>query len=315
MYLFVLFLIIIVTSLYLNGEFLENFFWPRGSKFNVYNQINLIEFLTQQKTREKNYDHPPVEFKEFGRSIYGEIIDGNSAKLYYSCPVIGHIENEFVLTMDVTTVSDAVNKFGTTTDCLEREGDRCRIVVESGLDYLLKNLNKDGFKFDGSNFHVDYNYLAHHSGPVSKQIAEEILTILQSNGKDSYENRVVAATNFVQFIPYGQPEFDKGKDVYFGIAIPYESIILSFSDCDSKSLLLASILIHLIDYRNIIFIGCITGGPHMILGIAGLSFEGYKYTYGDKVYLLVETTVPHDIENHEHGNIEITRVYPIKNQA
>jgi hypothetical protein len=132
---------------------------------------------------------------------------------------------------------------------------------------------------------------------------------LYKNNLDSYVNRIIAALNFVQFIPYGVPDFDD-KYVYFGLALPQESVAISFSDCDSKSTLLAGILKNLIDVENIILVTCMfDGGAHMILGISDLPFEGPSVNYKGKDYFLVETTTPIPLEHHDtlakYSNLKI----------
>jgi hypothetical protein len=315
---YVLFVIIILLSVnfFINDRIFKSLFGFNRPAYNQKEQLKLIEFLTQQKNREKNYENPPKEYNDYGRLITGEIIDDTTAILCYKYPLINNIENEFSVYADVKKVSEAVDKFGAPSKYLKRDGDRYNFTPNSDYSALSHAFNKDGFFLNANTMGVDYNYLLHHHGPLGKQIADDILKQLQNHGLDYTENRVISACNFVQFIPYGQPEFDKGKDVYFGLSIPYESIILSFCDCDSKSLLLASILYHLIDYKDIIFVGCdIKEGAHMILGVAGLNLDGLKYRYNGREYMLIETTVPHNIEEMEYDYIKITDIYPVKATA
>jgi hypothetical protein len=313
--LYVIFLTLAVNFFINHGLFFSLFGLSRPIYDQKY-QLKLIEFLTQQKTREKNYENPPNEYKDHGRLITGEIIDETSAVLYYNYPLVGNIENDFIFYADVKTVSQAVDKFGGSSKYLYKDGDNYKFHPTSDMAGMINAFNKDGFFMNQQKMGIDYNYLLHHSGPIGKQIADDILKQLQNLGLDNRENRVISACNFVQFIPYGQPEFDKGKDIYFGLSIPYESLILSFCDCDSKSLLLATILFHLIDYNDIIFVGCdLPEGAHMILGVSGLNLNGLKYRYKGIEYMLIETTVPHNIEELEYDNIKITDIYPVKSLA
>jgi hypothetical protein len=122
---------------------------------------------------------------------------------------------------------------------------------------------------------------------------------LVSNNQDNYFNRVQASLNFVQFLPYGLPEFDTDEWYYFGISTPPESFILGYSDCDSKSVFFASILSQLIPIENIILVTCTvnsgneaSNGEHMMVAVSDLGIEGESLTFKDKKYLLLETTRP-----------------------
>jgi hypothetical protein len=175
---------------------------------------------------------------------------------------------------------------------------------------LKEQLNNNGFYFNNNgDWGLDYKYLLSISAEINTSIARFLANELYKNNLDSYVNRIIAALNFVQFIPYGVPDFDD-KHVYFGLALPQESVAISFSDCDSKSTLLAGILKNLIDVENIILVTCIyDGGPHMILGISDLPFEGPSVNYKGKDYFLVETTTPIPLEHHDtlskYSNLKI----------
>jgi hypothetical protein len=120
--------------------------------------------------------------------------------------------------------------------------------------------------------------------------------------------------NFVQFIPYGVPEFDHDQDIYWGLALPHESLAISYSDCDSKSVLFATILVHLIRPENIIMVGCVMKdmGAHMIAGVAGFNYPGEYVSHNGKDFLLIETTTPHPLEAQPVGIYENIEVIPVK---
>jgi hypothetical protein len=133
---------------------------------------------------------------------------------------------------------------------------------------------------------------------------------LQNQNCDSYVNRVRAALNFVQYIPYGQPDFDAGEYSYFEISLPHETIAISYADCDSKSILFASILKSLIKLENIVLVDCNSQGvAHMIVGVSNLPFSGQWTDYKGKNYLLLETTTPISLESHaqmtNYSDIEV----------
>jgi hypothetical protein len=303
--------LILLVSLYLNGNFLQEFFSPAPPKFAPDKQIALMEFLAQHSHREKNYAFPPNEYQVFGRAVEGKIA-GDVGEILYTFPLVDHHEVEFSCTLAPAEVSYVIDQFGASSDCLRQvEKDRYQVNPSASPEYLKRELNKGGFRLDEGGLEVDYNRLAQWSAGFGKTIADLILAELQNVGKDTYQNRVSAATNFVQFIPYGQPHFDKGKDVYMGVGLPHESVVLSYSDCDSKSLLLASILVNLISYENIVFALCITSGPHMILGVAGMPNPNNRVKYGDKQYVMIETTVPMGLDEPFLDNVQFTKFIPL----
>jgi hypothetical protein len=148
-------------------------------------------------------------------------------------------------------------------------------------------------------FGVDYKKIVYSYIPFTKPISKLIFDQLTELCEDNYFNRVQAALNFVQFLPYGLPEFDTADWYYFGIATPPESFILGYSDCDSKSIFFAAILSELIPLENIILIHCTvnssnvaSSGEHMMVAVSELQILGETVAHNDKNYLLLETTTP-----------------------
>ena len=308
--------LLLLVSLYLNGDFLSDFLRPQRSGLNINRQTELIEFLTQHKKREKNYANPPEEFKEFGRAVQGEIT-GDVGVVRYVFPLVGHHEVEFSCTLTPQEVSQEVDAFGATSDCVVKKSeDTLGVNTQAGAEYLRRELPKGGFTYGDEPFGIDYNYLVRKTGSIGKAIAATILRELQQRSLDSRENRVRAAANFVQFIPYGQPNFDTEHHMYLGMAVPHESVVLSFSDCDSKSVLLAAILVHLVDYRDLVLVHCTSGGEHMILGVAGMEMIACnQVSYNGRRHLLIETTTPVGLDHPFVDNIVIHQYYPLKETA
>ncbi len=231
-----------------------------SNSFDFDQQHSLIEFLTQHKTVSKNYSSLPQQFISHGKwNVYGEI-NGDVATLNYTFPLINKDEHEYVTNLHPKDVSSTVSSF-----------------VHSG----------SGFP--------NHKQIVLQSQELGKEISDSILKALQLKNNDTYFNRVQAALNFVQYIPYGIPDFDTNTHSYGGVSMPHESIILSYSDCDSKSMLFSSIIMNLISRENIVMIICNLSSDtgHMVVGVSGLDHQnGVAVEYNNKSFLVLETTAP-----------------------
>jgi len=263
---------------------------------------SLIEYLAQHSEKPKNYRREPNEPVFNGYFLNGSK-NNDSVNFEYKFPLLNKKESTIRLIFNPVNFSNTIDKFGVHNSCFASRDENTYVITSDNLNYLLDNMNRDGFFFkieNGSyNFGVDYNQLVDISAELGTQIAGFILKELQSQNADSYINRVRATLNFVQYIPYGQPNFDAEDYGYFGISLPHESIAISYSDCDSKSILFACILKALIKIENIILVNCTTsGGGHMIVGVSNLPFSGQMVDFNGKRYILLETTTPTSLEEH-----------------
>jgi len=296
-------LILIITVIIINSNFSLNL-TPKQE-----DNLLFIEYLAQFSSKQRNYRKSVENYQSFGYFVNGEIKDGYGM-VTYKFPLIEKKESIFWLKFDPKIFSDTLSKFGVSRSFFSEINSKGYHISESDENLLKEQLNNNGFYFNNNgDWGLDYKYLLSISAEINTSIARFLANELYKNNLDSYVNRIIAALNFVQFIPYGVPDFDN-KYVYFGLALPQESVAISFSDCDSKSTLLAGILKNLIDVENIILVTCISdGGPHMILGISDLPFEGPSVNYKGKDYFLVETTTPIPLEHHDtlskYSNLKI----------
>lgn len=279
---------------------------------NSFQNLTVVEHLTKYSSKTKNYRNVAEGYQNFGYSVNGNL-QGDEAVLEYRFPFIDSKDISFTIRLNAKNVSSVVSMFGAHHSCCSRT-DKDRFQLMSADDqFLKKHFNKDGFFYNHTvDWGVDYNHIIDISSEFCAKVAHQIVLELQRKNLDNYVNRVRAALNFVQFIPYGVPNFDAGEYTYFGVAIPEESIAISYSDCDSKSALLAGILKQMIAVQNIILVTCNAGEVrHMITGVSDLPFLGQKISYNGKAYLLLETTVPSSFEetsNHKFTNLEIIPV-------
>jgi len=276
--------------------------------------LHIIEHLTKYTSKKKNYRRSPQKMSSFGYVVQGQV-NGENAFMEYTFPLIDNKESKFTIKLNANNVSSVISQFGCHTSCLTKMGGDYYGLASEDPQYLLNNMNKDGFYFHAyteKGFGINYNYVIDISKDLSSRIAVFIADELTRLGKDSYENRVRAALNFVQFIPYGIPDFDEGEHVYLGLALPHESFAISYSDCDSKSALFAGILHHLISPENIILVGCTTEeGGHMIAGVSGLSFPGQYISFQSKEFLLIETTTPIPLEYQPTERFKDVQIIPV----
>ena len=304
------FILRIGAIIYVNSNFSLSAF---SNMIKVDDNLIIIEHLTKYSTKAKNYRKPPENFKSHGYKIKGKIV-GEDVSMKYVFPLINTTESTFTVQLNSRNVSTTVSSYGTSLKCFGPADKDSYELKSKSVEFLKREMNKDGFYFDSPyNFGIDYNHVIEISKDLSSQIAYFIVQELQSKSRDNYLNRVKATLNFVQFIPYGVPDFDHEDDTYFGLAIPHESIGLSYSDCDSKSVFFGGILHHLIPPENIILVSCNTeGGAHMIVGVSDLPFNGQKVFYAGKNYLLLETTTPIPMEHHPNDKYNDLKVIQIK---
>ncbi len=290
---------ILIVIAYLSGFF--NQYKKPVLSYNTGN-MTLIEFLTQHKTKGKEYNRIPKGFSSYNKDLSGRIVN-DKAYFRYEYPLIKKLSGVFETTLVPTEISKQVDYYGLQN----------RLIIKSEAGYTLNtnntasdfslNMNKDGWYFNSfEDFGVDYKYLVNKYADFTIRISEQIQKDLLKNDSDSYFNRVQAALNFVQFIPYGRPEFDTNDWYYHEIGVPPESFILGYGDCDSKSIFFASILSNLIPRENVVLVRCLvksendrTNGAHMMAAVSDIGIEGEIVNLGTKTYLLLETTAPVEI--------------------
>ena len=197
-------------------------------------------------------------------------------------------------------------------------------------------IKKSFFKEEGNILYPDFNrMIPFYMGFTSPLYALTIKTL----GKDSTpRERVEFLLRFVQDIPYGIPPTHSNSKVISGILSPPQIFIEKWGDCDSKVLLISSILAHeprykilLVYLENhllmafegrphpkdsfIVFQGSKfiladpTGPAHLKLGNPGPDFNGnFK-----KIELLQITSSDRRIPHYVSRLIEVKKVEPSKN--
>ena len=289
---------IIILILYLSG-FFENY-QKVDLAYTKNNAEEIIDFLTKYKEKTKIYSNAPKNFASFNyqKPIGNILVD--KVQLSYSFPLVKSHKVIFDCFLYPADVSSQVDLFGLSNSLIVKNKDGFNLKDGIHEDEFSVKMNQYCCFFNSvSDFGIDYKKLVFSYTSFSKNISKFIYNELVSIGQDNYFNRVQAALNFVQFLPYGLPEFDTNEWYYFGISTPPESFVLGYSDCDSKSIFFASILAQLIPIENIVLVSCTvnsgnesSNGEHMMVAISDLGIDGECINFNDKRYLLLETTSP-----------------------
>lgn len=295
-YIYVLFILIVIS--YTTG-FFESY-KKNDLNYNLENSNSIIEFLTKYKSKTKIYSRPPGNYASFNSGLpYGQIIE-DKVQFKYEFPLIHSKKAVFDCYLLPQEISSQVDLFGLDHRLIIKNENGFRLNGNLPLSEFSSKMNQYCWFFNSAeDWGVDYKKLIYSYTTFTRPISQLIFKELNTYNEDSYFNRVQAALNFVQFLPYGLPEFDTNEWYYFGISTPPESFILGYSDCDSKSIFFAAILAELIPIENLILINCTvnsgnesSNGQHMMVAVSDLGINGESINYNGKSYLLLETTTP-----------------------
>jgi hypothetical protein len=144
-------------------------------------------------------------------------------------------------------------------------------------------IKKSFFKEEGAVLYPDFNrMIPFYMGFTSPLYALTIKTL----GKDSTpRERVGFLLRFVQDIPYGIPPTHSNSKVISGILSPPQIFIEKWGDCDSKVLLISSILAHELRYKILL----VYLEKHLLMAFEGrphpndsfIVFKGSKFILAD----------------------------------
>jgi hypothetical protein len=313
MHITILFFFIVFSIAYLSG-FFEGY-RKANLSYNLNGNVALIEFLTQHKIKNKNYNRTPKEFSSYNKLLVGKKIN-NNAFFRYEYPLIEYHTGVFETTYSSVEISQYVDYYGLQDHLIIKTKDGYRLNSSISENEFMNKMNKDGWYFNSiGDAGVDYKYLVKKYSGFASSIAKQIYTGLVKVGKDTYFNRVQAALNFVQFIPYGRPDLDAHGWYYHEIGVPPEVFIMGYGDCDSKSVFFASILVNLIPLENIVLVECLvksgnesTNGAHMMAAVSNLAISGESITFENNEYLLLETTTPIAIGKFDWESFQATSI-------
>ena len=244
-------------SYFINSNFMffKNFHQPKGQ----------IEKLTPSKYQKTPLTRQSVEIT---KKTY-------SFKYKFSSPSNEWFEWSWKYKRLET--NEMMNKFGISKSIFEPFQ-----ATEKNVKSRNRIIKTSLFKKEGNVISPDFNrMIPFYMGFTSPLYALTIRTL----GKDSTpRERVEFLLRFVQDIPYGIPPTRSNSKVISGVLSPPQIFIEKWGDCDSKVLLLSSILAHEPRYKILLLhldkhlLMAFEGRPHP--NDAYIIFKGKKFISG-----------------------------------
>lgn len=257
-----------------------------------------MEYLASGMTVfQKNYRSTPQNFFSFGHftELTKNEANGSVNLSYtYALPFKGQ-KATFNQTFFVAETSQLLDGYGI---------DR---VQSHTPGFRLNSQKPDTLDFD-------YPHIINLLTDSSKAIARHIQDTLKAISKTDFIHMVETVRFFVNHLPYGIPDFSAvelppGPDAkipkrfdFAEVALTPEILVLSYGDCDSKSILMAGVLGELIGKQNVALVSCMLADCsrpgsfifHMMVGVAGLPYKKTTMVSdGEKNYHLIESTAPY----------------------
>ncbi|TNE97646.1 MAG: hypothetical protein EP326_11110 [Deltaproteobacteria bacterium] len=185
----------------------------------------------------------------------------------------------------------------------EKEGDTFH-VGDAELEYSMMKVENNKVSFD-------YSKVVQESKEIVAPLYAQILTIQKKYGLSNRE-KVELIMRFLQDIPYGIPPTNYQSRYIGGLFPPSETLRNGWADCDSKSVLMATLLSFDPHYYNKMAMILVPG--HALLGIQDVpgpydktvSFIGRQYVYAEPVGL---ARTPYGKTNSPYSNS--IRVIPL----
>jgi len=164
-----------------------------------------------------------------------------------------------------------------------------------------------GIRIETDGPRVDHRWIVEQSRDDMKPLAWTISRTTRSRGYRTQRELLNIMAGFVQSMAYKIPADARrtrsGREIKTGgITMPIETLYRGYGDCDTKSVLLASILANFPCQRVIL----LTGARHMFIGVRGIPRrdEHYVDIRGTK-YILIELT----------GGVPVVGRIPLRNWA
>ena len=226
----------------------------------------VIENLIPSEYQKNPYTE---QYVEITKKVYG-------FKYKFSSPTNEWYEWEWKYKRDET--NEMIKKFGLPQSILEPYQ-----ATKKNVRLRNRVIKESFFKEDRKKLYPDFNrIIPFYMGFTSPLYALTIKTL----GKDSTpRERVEFLLRFVQDIPYGIPPNRSNSKVISGILTPPQIFIEKWGDCDSKVLLISSILAHEPRYKILLvylenhLLMAFEGRPHP--NDSFIVFQGSKFILAD----------------------------------
>ena len=187
--------------------------------------------------------------------------------------------------IDEDALTSIVNRFGPPSV----EGPRRFPVGIDPKDWFAKY----GVLLDGQTMRPDYNWLVAESVDATQQLGRDLLELASRKGYTRDRDKVGLAASFVQHaIPYKVPsnhreDFNGQMRDILGLLPPLEVLYRGFGDCDSKSVLFATLLREIPRQEVILLLGL----GHMFVGFRATPRHGEAHvSVRGETYVLIEAT-------------------------
>jgi len=159
---------------------------------------------------------------------------------------------------------------------------------------LEAKASRHGIKImeNGNQFVVDYTWVIRESTKELRDVAKGIRSTARKQGYRSRRELVGAFASFVQSLPYRiPPDFrinEEGEQILTGGAMmPIETLVKQWGDCDSKSMLFAS-LVRSIDLVKVAFI---VMNDHLFAAVQlAATDEDHSIRHDGSEWVLIELT-------------------------
>jgi len=236
--------------------------------------------------KKSNFNVLIREFNWFDHNDYTDDGIGLSSNKYFKVriPISRDLLNEAIQSYGLPeewfdiTYTDFIDK-------VKKQVDLRKRLAARGINYVA---------IENRIASIDYNWMISKSFYHTQQPFDVLYEESKKNGYNDSRKIFGFFSSFVQNIPYGYvPEWrigPTGKKIYiYGITMPLETLANGFGDCDTKSVLFASLISH---FRNVkvIFIEL---EQHIFVGVNMVPKRGeYYIQYRLGKYVLIEMTHP-----------------------
>ncbi|MDH4224498.1 MAG: hypothetical protein OEW12_02500 [Deltaproteobacteria bacterium] len=159
------------------------------------------------------------------------------------------------------------------------------IVNAENLRARDEAMQKGMFSQSGNLLLPDFDRLTARSLPFTRPLYE----MARQAAHGSRDEMIRMLLAFAQDVPYAIPPDTSGGKVLAGVLAPPQTLLEGWGDCDTKAVLLASVLAHDPEIGMVF----LTLPNHMLMGIEGQPRPYQKYIeYQGKTYLLAEPAGP-----------------------
>ena len=197
------------------------------------------------------------------------------------------------IALDTRDVDTAIEQFGVPRSWTTLTYTDAKDLEEKQQE-LQKKSSRRGIKMmeSGNQFVVDYTWVIRESANELRDVAKIIRSTARKQGYRSRRELVGAFAAFVQALPYRIPPDtrinDEGEEILTaGAMMPIDTLSKQWGDCDSKSMLFAS----LVRSINLVNVSFIVMEDHLFAAVQLLpTSEDHSIKHDGDEWILIELT-------------------------